>query len=62
MPRPRSEITKGVYVNVRMSVKQKEMFQDLGGADFLRNYLDRQIRSEESTCRRDVGGGYQPCS
>ena len=47
MPRPKSEITKGVYVNIRMSVKQKEMFQDLGGADFLRNYLDRQIRSEE---------------
>jgi hypothetical protein len=47
MPRPKSAITKGVYVNIRMSVKQKEMFQDLGGADFLRNYLDRQIRSEE---------------
>jgi len=47
MPRPKSQITKGVYVNIRMSLKQKEMFQDLGGADFLRNYLDRQIRSEE---------------
>ena len=23
------------------------MFQDIGGVDWLRNYLDRQIRSEE---------------
>ena len=23
------------------------MFQDIGGIDWLRNYLDRQIRSEE---------------
>jgi hypothetical protein len=30
-----------------MSAKQKEMFKDIGGAEWLRKYLDRQIRSEE---------------
>jgi hypothetical protein len=47
MPRPKSEITDGVHVNLRMSKKQKEMFQDLGGVEWLRNYLNRQLRSEE---------------
>jgi len=30
-----------------LTAKQKEMFKDIGGADWLRNYLQRQIRSEE---------------
>jgi hypothetical protein len=30
-----------------MTKEQKEMFQDIGGAKWLRNYLERQIRSEE---------------
>jgi hypothetical protein len=32
---------------MRMTKEQKEMFQDIGGAKWLRNYLERQIRSEE---------------
>jgi hypothetical protein len=31
-----------------MSAKQKEMFKDLGGAEWLRKYLQRQIRQEKS--------------
>lgn len=48
MPRPKSEIT-GYKINivVRVNDKQKEMFNDIGGALWLRNYLNRQIRSEE---------------
>jgi len=48
MPRPKSEIT-GYKINivVRVNDKQKEMFKDIGGAEWLRNYLNRQIRSEE---------------
>jgi hypothetical protein len=30
-----------------MTKEQKEMFQDIGGVKWLRNYLERQIRSEE---------------
>jgi hypothetical protein len=30
-----------------MSAEQKEMFKDIGGAEWLRKYLNRQIRSEE---------------
>lgn len=47
MPRPKSNITDGAYVGMRMTKEQKEMFQDIGGAKWLRNYLERQIRSEE---------------
>jgi len=58
MPRPKSEITNGKFVTMRLSEKQREMFYDLGGADWLRKYLNRQIRSEEiqlgiSTYRED---------
>ena len=47
MPRPKSDITNGVYVGIRMSKEQREMFQDIGGVDWLRKYIDRQIRAEE---------------
>jgi len=47
MPRPKSEITGGVYVSIRMSKEQKEMFNAIGGIEWLRNYINRQIRSEE---------------
>ena len=47
MPRPKSNITDGAYVGMRMTKEQKEMFKDIGGAKWLRNYLERQIRSEE---------------
>ena len=47
MPRPKSELTKQANLGIRLSFKQKEMFQDIGGVEWLRKYLDRQIRSEE---------------
>jgi len=48
MPRPKTELTgSNTTIYVRLTSKQKEMFKDIGGADWLRNYLQRQIRSEE---------------
>jgi len=47
MPRPKSDLTGSKTYGIRLSLKQREMFQDIGGIDWLRNYLDRQIRSEE---------------
>ena len=47
MPRPKSEMTGNKTYGIRLSLKQREMFQDIGGVNWLRNYLDRQIRSEE---------------
>jgi len=48
MPREKSEITGSkVTVTMRMTKEQKEMFQAIGGTEWLRNYLNRQIRSEE---------------
>jgi len=48
MPRPKSEITKNVYVNIRMSKEQKEFFQDMGGAEWLRKLINRQLLQEKS--------------
>jgi hypothetical protein len=48
MPRPKSEITKNrMFVGLWLTPQQKDMFKDLGGVEWLRNYLNRQIRSEE---------------
>jgi len=47
MPRKISEITDGVFVTVRLSKEQRQIYYDIGGHDWLRNYLNRQIRSEE---------------
>jgi len=47
MPRKISEITDGVFVTARLSKQQRDMYYDLGGHDWLRHYLNRQIRSEE---------------
>lgn len=47
MPRKISEITDGVSVTIRLSKEQRDMYYDLGGHDWLRRYIDRQIRSEE---------------
>jgi len=47
MPRKISEITDGVSVTIRLSKEQRDMYYDLGGHDWLRTYIDRQIRSEE---------------
>lgn len=46
MPRPKSEFTNGVNVGFRMSKEQRDMFQALGGIEWLRNYLNRQLRQE----------------
>ena len=48
MPRPKSEITKSVYVNIRMSKEQKEFFQDMGGAEWLRKLINRQLLQEKA--------------
>lgn len=48
MPRSKSEITGSkVNIGLRMTENQRDMFKALGGIQWLRNYLDRQIRSEE---------------
>ena len=48
MPRQKSEITGSkVNIGLRMTENQRDMFKALGGIQWLRNYLDRQIRSEE---------------
>jgi hypothetical protein len=47
MPRKISEITGGVFVTIRLSKEQRQMYYDIGGHDWFRNYLNRQIRAEE---------------
>lgn len=48
MPREKSEITGSkIMVTIRMTKEQKEMFNAIGGSEWLRKYLNRQIRSEE---------------
>jgi hypothetical protein len=47
MPRPKSEITGYKTISFRMTPAQKEMFKAMGGIQWLRNYLNRQIRNEE---------------
>ena len=60
MPRPKSEITESkVIIGLRMTLNQADMFKDLGGVQWLRNYLDRQIRSEQiqlGVSRKDKNG------
>ena len=53
MPRPKSEITKGTNMCVRLTNEQKDMFKVLGGAEWLRKYLDRQLLSEEIKIRQE---------
>lgn len=53
MPRPKSEITKGTNMCVRLTNEQKDMFKVLGGADWLRKYLNRQLLSEEIQIRQE---------
>ena len=53
MPRPKSEITKGTNMCVRLTNEQKDMFKVLGGAEWLRKYLDRQLFSEEIQIRQE---------
>ena len=53
MPRPKSEITKGTNMCVRLTNEQKDMFKAMGGIDWLRKYLDRQLLSEEIQIRQE---------
>jgi hypothetical protein len=47
MPRKISEITKGVFVTIRLSKNQRDMFYAIGGHEWLRKYLTRQLLQEE---------------
>lgn len=48
MPRPKSEITGSkINIGLRMTPDQADIFKVLGGIQWLRSYLDRQIRSEK---------------
>ena len=53
MPRRKSEITKGTNMSVRLTNEQKDMFKVLGGAEWLRNYINRQLLSEEIQLRQE---------
>ena len=60
MPRPKSEITGSkINIGLRMTSDQADMFKVLGGIQWLRSYLDRQIRSEQiqlGVSRKDKNG------
>lgn len=47
MPRPKSEITSQATLTIRLTHKQKEFVKDMGGSQWIRNYIERQIRNEE---------------
>ena len=54
MPRPKSEITGSkINIGLRMTPDQADMFKALGGIDWLRKYLDRQLLSEEIQIRQE---------
>ena len=53
MPRPKSKITKGTNMCVRLTNEQKDMYKVLGGAEWLRNYINRQLLSEEIQIRQE---------
>ena len=54
MPRPKSELTKSkINIGLRMTPDQADMFKALGGIDWLRKYLDRQLLSEEIQIRQE---------
>ena len=38
---------------VRLTNEQKDMFKVLGGAEWLRNYINRQLLSEEIQIRQE---------
>jgi hypothetical protein len=47
MPRQKSEITSQATLTIRLTHKQKEFVKDMGGSQWIRNYIERQIRNEE---------------
>jgi hypothetical protein len=54
MPRPKSELTGSkINIGLRMTPDQADMFKALGGIDWLRKYLDRQLLSEEIQIRQE---------
>ena len=54
MPRPKSEITGSkINIGLRMTPDQADMFKALGGIDWLRKYLNRQLLSEEIQIRQE---------
>ena len=54
MPRPKSEITGSkINIGLRMTPDQADMFKALGGVDWLRKYLNRQLLSEEIQIRQE---------
>ena len=54
MPRPKCEITGSkINIGLRMTPDQADMFKALGGIDWLRKYLDRQLLSEEIQIRQE---------
>ena len=54
MPRPKSELTKSkINIGLRMTPDQADMFKALGGIDWLRKYLNRQLLSEEIQIRQE---------
>ena len=54
MPRPKSELTGSkINLSLRMTQDQADMFKALGGVDWLRKYLNRQLLSEEIQIRQE---------
>jgi len=54
MPRPKSELTGSkINIGLRMTPDQADMFKAMGGIDWLRKYLDRQLLSEEIQIRQE---------
>jgi hypothetical protein len=47
MPRQKSEITSQATLTIRLTHKQKEFVKDMGGSQWIRNYIERQLRNEE---------------
>ena len=41
-----------IIPKIRMTKEQKQMFKDLGGAEWLRKYLARQLLQEEIQLRQ----------
>ena len=54
MPRPKSELTGSkINIGLRMTKDQADMFKAMGGIDWLRKYIDRQLLSEEIQIRQE---------
>ena len=54
MPRPKSELSGSkINIGLRMTPDQADMFKALGGIDWLRKYLNRQLLSEEIQIRQE---------